>query len=88
MKITKPLPREEYKKHLKDLNGGCAFCIMSPELTINEYSFWNWVFAAFPYRKYHTLLISKRHVVRFSELKKEELKHIVKTVNDYCKGVE
>ena len=62
-------PRAEYEAHLAQLGTSCAFCTMSRELDIADYSHWKLVYAAFPYRRYHTLLVSKEHVRSFSEIK-------------------
>ncbi|MFA6407793.1 MAG: HIT domain-containing protein [Candidatus Paceibacterota bacterium] len=82
MKIEKPLPRNKYKTHLKDLNGGCAFCKKPSDLVIKEYKNWVWVFSAFPYKKYHTLLFSKRHIIKFSELDVKELGELKKILGE------
>ncbi len=82
MKINKPLPRVEYQQHLKDLDGKCAFCEMTSDLNIKEFYHWIWAFAAFPYRKYHTLLISKRHLLRFSDLNNDELSELAKITEE------
>jgi diadenosine tetraphosphate (Ap4A) HIT family hydrolase len=73
MSINKLLPRSEYDQHLMALKGQCTFCKMSDDLNIKKYQHWTFVYAAFPYRKYHTLLISKRHIIQFSDLVPEEL---------------
>jgi diadenosine tetraphosphate (Ap4A) HIT family hydrolase len=49
---------------------------MSSNLTIKEYSNWILAYAAFPYRKYHTLVIAKRHILKMSDLTAEELKEL------------
>lgn len=72
MNITLPLARTHYKKHREELGDQCAFCTMSADLTIYSLEHWLWVFAAFPYGKYHTILIPKRHILNFSDLKPEE----------------
>ncbi len=71
-----PLPRKEYAKHLKSLKGVCAFCSDRDSLLIKKFRHWGWYFAAFPYRKYHTLLVSKRHVTEFTELRAAELSEL------------
>lgn len=76
--IDRPLPRREYDKHSLELSGACAFCASSQKLVIKEYTHWTWVFAAFPYRKFHTLLVPKRHITRLTELHPEELDEMQK----------
>jgi diadenosine tetraphosphate (Ap4A) HIT family hydrolase len=73
MSHHKPKPRSEYASHLKSLNGKCAFCRTDDELGIQNFDHWDWKFAAFPYRKLHTLIIPRRHVDDFSELHTHEL---------------
>lgn len=80
--MNKPLPRSEYERHLKNLGAECAFCTMSDALNIKEYKYWILVYAAFPYRKYHTLLVSKRHVTNFSELENGELSEFAYITED------
>ncbi len=82
MKMDKPQPREEYKNHLSKLEDRCAFCEMSPDLNIKEYKYWIWAFSAFPYRKQHTLLIPKRHILRFSDLLENEILELKKISED------
>lgn len=71
--ISSPLPRSEYAKHLEQLGDKCAFCEKTDSLDIKEYEHWTLSFAAFPYRKYHTILFSKRHRIQFGEFSAEEL---------------
>lgn len=71
--VNTPQPREKYQSHLNKLDGACAFCSMGVALNIREYELWTWVYAAFPYRKYHTLVVPKRHIVTFSDLDQAEL---------------
>lgn len=82
MKADKILPRSKYKEYLKKLDGKCAFCIQQKELEIKKFKHWTWSFSGFPYRKYHTLLISKRHITKFFELEPEELLEL-KTITKY-----
>lgn len=55
---------------------------MSDDLTIKKYGQWVLVYAQFPYRKYHTLLIPKRHVTHFSELDTKELTEFASITED------
>lgn len=67
--------RATYKEEMDQLNkkdDACVFCVSNPELQISEYTYWTWAFADLPYWKYHTLLIPKRHILRFHELSAEE----------------
>lgn len=76
MKIDKPLPRTHYKEHLENLKGKCAFCNMDKDLNIFETENWIWAYSAFPYRKFNTLLISKRHLSKFNELNELEVREL------------
>jgi diadenosine tetraphosphate (Ap4A) HIT family hydrolase len=82
MAIEAPKRRSEYEKHLEHLAGECAFCKMSPELNIREYKSWTWTFAAFPYRKYHTLIIPRRHILSFSQLNPDEINELQTIIED------
>ncbi|MEI6022906.1 MAG: HIT domain-containing protein [bacterium] len=66
-------PRNAYAKHLTCLKNSCAFCTEGGELLIKRFQYWDWIYSKFPYRKFHTLLIPKRHITRFEELQTEEL---------------
>lgn len=84
MDYSKPLPRSEYSKRSAELNGACAFCGEAPEgLLLDNFSHWIWQYSLFPYYRQHTLLIPKRHCIKFEDLTDEEvieLKTIMKEV--------
>lgn len=82
------LPRGQYEKHLNDLNGACAFCTMTDDLNIKAYENWVLAYAAYPYRKYHVLLISKRHITNLCELTPEELTEFARITEDVNKMYE
>jgi diadenosine tetraphosphate (Ap4A) HIT family hydrolase len=86
MQPAKPAA-DGYAEHVADLSGACAFCSMSADLGIGDYPLWKWVFAAFPYRKYHTLLVPKRHVENFGELDAAELAELSSLVTRLESGV-
>jgi|GEM_PF-1482331 len=79
MELMRP-SGDGYDEHVRSLAGACAFCRMAEHLDIERLAAWTWVYAAFPYRRYHTLLVPKRHVTRFSELRSEELSELVEAV--------
>lgn len=64
---------DEYVKRLEELEGKCAFCSPQEGLVIREYIYWTWEYCKYPYWKYHTLLMPKRHMTGLSELTKSEL---------------
>ena len=82
---SRPQSRDQYKKHLERLGDACAFCSMSKELQISEHQYWVLVYAAFPYRKYHSLLISKRHVISLAELEADELTELATVTSEIHK---
>jgi diadenosine tetraphosphate (Ap4A) HIT family hydrolase len=86
--MNKPAPRLEYRKHIDSLAGSCAFCADQEGLIIKKFIHWDWVFAAFPYRKYHTILVPRRHIINFFDLEESELLEfilIIKEVEDVYK---
>jgi len=84
MDYSKPLPRSAYSKRSAELNGTCAFCgEIQKELLLESFLYWTWQFSLFPYYRQHTLLIPKRHCIKFEDLTDEEvveLKTIMKEV--------
>jgi len=82
MDYSKPLPRSAYPKRLEELDGECVFCSDIPKgLLIEDFSYWTWQYALFPYHKQHTLLILKRHCTEFGDLtdaEAVEFKNIIK----------
>lgn len=80
MKALGVSPRSEYQDHLKSLGGNCAFCPVASGCLIAEYEKWLWIYSAFPYRKYHTLLVPKRHLILFQQLSDDELLEMKKIV--------
>lgn len=65
--------RDGYDRFVEELDGACAFCTMTSNLDIRKFAAWTWVYAAFPYRRFHTLLVPTRHVERLSELTPDEM---------------
>lgn len=82
MKILKS--REDYQKLSKEFNNysNCRLCDLKKEHIIKKYKNWTWVFAEFPYYKYHTMIVPRSHTIRFYELKKEELLELESIVED------
>lgn len=86
--MDKPASRSEYKKYVTSLGNKCAFCADQGDLIIKRYTHWDWVFAAFPYRKYHTMIVPRRHVVNFFDLEESEIfefRSVLKEAEDIYK---
>jgi diadenosine tetraphosphate (Ap4A) HIT family hydrolase len=74
MKIDKLHKYTEYSKLLSLEEKECSFCGLDQDnLTVKKFEYFVWLYSAFSYRKYHTILIPIRHIVRFSELNEQEL---------------
>ncbi|MEA2701835.1 MAG: hypothetical protein QOE22_544 [Candidatus Parcubacteria bacterium] len=69
-------PHSEYGEALKALKGQCAFCLPQEPFVIKDYLHWSWIFNKYPYWKYNTMLILKRHITSFSELSNQELQEL------------
>ncbi len=70
--------RKDYLKKLNYLNKEkiCGFCNIKKEFIIKEFKNWIWVFSEFPYWKYNTIIISKKHKTNFSELTSREVSEL------------
>ena len=71
--------REEYRKYISKLpESNCPFCEIEEDsgLFIKKYRNWSWIFANFPYWKYHTMLVPDRHIKHFHQLNTIELKEL------------
>ncbi len=68
-----PQPRTEYGVHIAQSKNVCVFCSKEGELLLAKYDHFVWKYAAFPYQKFHTLVLPKRHVEKISELNTEEM---------------
>lgn len=67
--------RALYADKLKELDSDkkCGFCNIKSEFILKEYKHWIWVYSEFPCWKYNTIIVSKIHKVKFSDLLPEEL---------------
>lgn len=84
----KIFPRKEYAKHLIKNKNICIFCSKEDPLILKKYKHWTWMLAAFPYRKYHTLLVVKRHIISFTDLtpiELDELRKVLKQIELHYK---
>jgi diadenosine tetraphosphate (Ap4A) HIT family hydrolase len=70
--------RDQYSLKLKelDIEKKCGFCNLKDEFILKEYEYWIWVYSEFPYWKYNTIVISKKHKVKFADLLPEELSEL------------
>jgi galactose-1-phosphate uridylyltransferase len=82
MKILKS--RKEYKSKFKNFNTSskCVFCSFKNKLIIKNYKNWTWVFAEFPYFKYHTMLVPKSHAIGFTNLTGAEILELSLTIKE------
>lgn len=56
------------------IGGGiCGFCNLDKSFLIKEFKHWLWVYSEFPYWKYNTIVVSKSHKIKFSELSVDEM---------------
>lgn len=76
--------RKEYSTHALSLDeeGICGFCEIKQELIIAKYKHWILMYSEFPYWKYNTILISRRHVDKFSDLFSEEVSELTNITNE------
>lgn len=71
----KMMTREQYDEWLKDRpEGVCTFCNWKEnQIVLYEGWRWLWIVNIAPYWWYHTMLIPKRHITKFTELNDFEL---------------
>lgn len=84
MKNKNIRPRTEYRGYIEKLNQNniCGFCSIQGGLMIEEYQHWVWIYCQFPYWKFNTLLIPKRHILKFYDLNTDELQELATTLKD------
>ncbi len=77
-----PQSRKKYQARLDKLKGRCGLCNLPPDLNIIEYKYWDWAFNEFPYWKYNTMVVLKRHVKEFTDISAAELKEFQKILQE------
>lgn len=61
--------------------GVCTFCEWRKyQIPLKEFDNWVWVANIAPYWHWHTMLVSKRHLVEFGEINIEEMGELVKAL--------
>ena len=71
--MNKLLSRTEYEEMVKKIpNGDCRLCNLKDQIMLGNSKYWFWIACLSPYWKYHTMLISKKHIEDIAELTAEE----------------
>ncbi|MCB9805715.1 HIT domain-containing protein [Candidatus Nomurabacteria bacterium] len=75
--MNKLLSRKEYEELVKSFSDGyCPLCDLGKQIVLGESDYWVWIANLSPYWKFHTMLIPKRHISDFTDLKIEELEDL------------
>ena len=64
------LSREEYEKWYKKIPANeCTFCNWQKyQIVLKEFDNWIWIACNAPYWRYHTMILPKRHFVKYSDM--------------------
>lgn len=73
----------EYKKNPDWFINNCPFC--APECVVGKFNYFNIIKNKYPYpnTKEHLLIIPIRHIVKYKEINKEELKELQNILWEY-----
>jgi len=84
-KIKRPklLSRLEYDRWYKKLPANvCTFCNLDKyQLILKEFEHWVWIANLAPYWKYHTMIVSKRHFEKYSDMTFVEAGELVSVID-------
>lgn len=82
-KNFKLLSREEYETWLKSMpKDYCAFCDWPKnQIVLREGRNWVWIANIAPYWRYHTMLITKRHIKEMTEMSLSEMGELAEMYN-------
>lgn len=71
----KLMSRPDYDKWVKTLSDShCTFCDWKNyQVVLKEFEHWVWIYNLAPYWYWHTMIISKRHFSRFSDMTFKEV---------------
>lgn len=66
--MKKLLNRQDYDKWFEKHKDKCLLCQPEKQILIQDFMLWSWIVNIGPYRKYHTMLVPKRHIKYLSEV--------------------
>jgi len=83
MDKLKMLSREEYEKWYKKIPANeCTFCNWQKyQIVLKEFDNWIWIACNAPYWRYHTMILPKRHFVKYSDMSFKEAAELVSIVD-------
>lgn len=78
------MSRVQYDEFVKQIpNGVCTFCEWEKyQVVLKEFEHWVWIANLAPYWRYHTLIMPKRHFVKYGDMTFKEAGELT-TVIDY-----
>lgn len=81
--IKKLLTRTEYDSFMKALpENKCTFCEWEKyQVILKEFENWVWIANLSPYWKFHTMIVSKRHFEKYSDMTFKEAGELVKVID-------
>jgi len=78
----KQMTRKQYDKWIKTLDPHiCTFCDPSKQIILKEFENWIWVANLAPYWPYHTMIVSRRHFEKYSDMTMQEAGELVKVID-------
>ncbi len=76
------MSRVEYDKWYKTQDPAvCGFCHLDRQIVLKEFDHWVWIANFAPYWRYHTMLLPRRHFVKFSDMTFAEAGELPKVVD-------
>jgi len=82
-KKPKLLSRPEYDDWLKTIpRDVCTFCRWKKyQIVLREFKYWVWIANIAPYWKWHTMIISKRHFEKYSDMTSLEAGELTRMID-------
>lgn len=74
--------RKQYNKFLRSLDVNvCTFCDPTKQVVLKDFNNWYWIANIAPYWAYHTMVVSKRHFEKYSDMTMIEAGELVEVIN-------
>lgn len=77
------MTRVEYDEFMRGISADkCTFCEWQKyQVVLKEFDYWVWIANLAPYWKFHTMIISKRHFEKYSDMSFMEAGELVKVID-------
>jgi len=80
--MIKLMGRTDYQKWFNLYKQACLLCQPKKQIILAEYDHWLLILNKAPYRRYHTMLMPKKHIKYFQDLNVEQLVDYQKSLKD------